>query len=284
MNLRLLTAAFTIILAVGAAPLGTAGAQTTNMPASATAPGSAPESTGGGADQTYVLGTSDVIEVSVLTHADFTTKGRIGEDGTIRLPYLGSVVAANRTAPQFADEVGRALEKGGYYAHPIVKVDVVSFASRYVTVLGDVGSPGLVPVDRVYRLSEILARVGGVKETGADYLIYRPAQGPERRILIKDIATGDTAQDPYVSPGDKIYSPKAELFFVSGQVNAPGAYPMIADLTIRTAIARAGGVNIQGTEKNIKLTRHGVRVPRVDLNDKIEPGDVVVVGESLFSF
>jgi polysaccharide export outer membrane protein len=234
------------------------------------------------ADQTYLLGTSDVIEVSVLEHPDFTTRGRIGDDGAVRLPYLGSVVAANKTAPELADNVAQALDKGGFFTHPIVKVEIVSFGSRYVTVLGEVGTPGIVPVDRAYRLSEILARVGGVKDTGADYVVLRPADGPEQRLAIADIATGGLKEDPYVSPGDKIYSPKADLFYVSGQVNGPGAFALLPDMTIRMAIARAGGVNLQGSEKRLKLTRHGVKVDHVDLNDKIQPGDVLVVGESLF--
>ena len=52
----------------------------------------------------------------------------------------------------------------------IVEVEVVSYASRYVTVLGAVGSPGLIPMDRPYRLSEILARVGGARQDGADHV------------------------------------------------------------------------------------------------------------------
>ena len=58
-----------------------------------------------GASQHYVLGPADVIEVSVLGRPDFTVKDRIGEDGTIRTPYLGPVKAADKTTVQFADEL-----------------------------------------------------------------------------------------------------------------------------------------------------------------------------------
>ncbi|MGH7024045.1 MAG: polysaccharide biosynthesis/export family protein [Caulobacteraceae bacterium] len=236
------------------------------------------------AEQTYILGPSDVVEVSVLTHPDYTTKGRIGEDGTIQLPYLGTVKAANMTSAQLEAKVAEALDKGGYFTHPVVKVDIVSFGSRYVTVLGAVGTPGLVPVDRPYRLSEILARVGGVKDNGADYVVLTPANGTEEKLAIKDIATGGLKEDPYVQPGDKIYSPPAELFYVSGQVNAPGAYAVIPGMTLRMAIARAGGVNISGSEKKVKLMRHGVRVAHVDLNEPVQPGDVLTIGMTLFAF
>jgi polysaccharide export outer membrane protein len=234
------------------------------------------------ADQSYILGPGDVIEVSVLGRTDFTTRARIGQDGTIQLPFLGVVPAGNVTGRELSDQVSRKLETGGYFSHPIVKVDIVSYASRYVIVLGQVGTPGLVPVDRPYRLSEILARVGGVKETGANYVVLRPEKGTEQRLPIADLATGDVSQDPYVSPGDKIYSPPAELFYVSGQVKAPGAYALLPGMTVSMAIARGGGLTESGSMKALKLTRHGVSTGHVDLNAKVEPGDVVNVGESLF--
>jgi len=230
----------------------------------------------------YVLGPADVIEVSVLGQPDFDVKGRIGEDGSIRVPYLGAVTAANKSTVQFADELGKALESGGYYAHPIVKVDIESYASRYVTVLGNFGSPGLIPVDRPYRLSEIVARVGGVKDSGAPFIIFTPAHGAQRHILIKDLATGDLTGDPYVSPGDKIYSPDAELFYVSGQVKSPGAFALLPDLTFRMALARAGGVTDSGSDKNVSVTRAGAKLSHVDLDTKVLPGDIIFIPERLF--
>jgi polysaccharide biosynthesis/export protein len=249
----------------------------------AVAPAQTPTPTpAAGAGQPYVLGPADVLEVSIPGRTDFTTRTRINEQGQIALPYLASVTAAGKTTAQLVDEIGRDLDKGGFFAHPIVSVEIVSYASKYVTVLGDVTSPGLVPVDRPYHLSEILARVGGVKETGADYVILRPETGGDRHLSIESLITGDSSQDPYISPGDKIFSPKADQFYVSGQVNTPGTYPLIEGMTVRMAIARGGGLNIEGSLGKVEVTRHGVKLKQIDLNGKIEPGDIVVVGERLF--
>ncbi len=233
-------------------------------------------------DQTYILGPADVIEVSVLGRSEYTTRARISEDGMIQLQYLGAVNAANKTAAQLGDQIASSLEKGGYFAHPIVRVDVVSYASRYVTVLGGFGTPGLVPVDRAYHLSEIVARVGGVREGGADYVILRPQHGAERRILISTLATGDAADDPLVAPGDKIYSPPAEVIYVTGQVKSPGAFGIMADMTLRMALSRAGGLTDSGSDKKITITRKGQKLTRVDLDSRIQAGDVILVGERLF--
>jgi polysaccharide export outer membrane protein len=235
-----------------------------------------------GADQTYVLGPADEIEVSIPGRTDFTTRARISEQGQIALPFLANVTAAGKTTAQLVEEVSQDLEKGGYFAHPIVSVQIVSYASKYVTVLGDVTNPGLLPVDRPYHLSEILARAGGVKETGADYVVLRAENGADRHLSIESLATGDASQDPYVSPGDKIFCPKAALFYVSGQVNTPGTYRLADGMTVRMAVARGGGLNAEGSLGKVEITRRGVKLKHIDLNGKIEPGDIIVVGERLF--
>lgn len=233
-------------------------------------------------DGGYVLGPSDVIEVNLLGVPNFTTRDRISDDGTIKLPYLGAFPAANKTSGQLSDDIAHALEAGGFFNHPIVKIDVGSYASRYVTVLGNFTSPGLVPVDRAYHLSEIIARVGGVRETGADYVVLHFKRGGERRITIESLATGDTSDDPLVSPGDKIYSPQAALFYISGQVKSPGVFPMSPEMTFRMAVSRGGGVTDAGSLGSLTVTREGKKLGHVDLDSKVLPGDVIVIGERLF--
>src|SRR5215469_708525 len=141
--------------------------------------------------QAYILGPEDVVEIEVLGQADFKVRAPIGADGTIKLPYIGSMAAANKTTDQLSSDISQALVAGGYFAHPILSVEIVSYASRYVTVLGDVATPGLVPIDRPYHLSEILARVGGVKPDAADYIVLRTQGGPERHYVISTLAVGD---------------------------------------------------------------------------------------------
>lgn len=250
-----------------------------SAPASSSSPVAAPPSDAG--SSAYVLGRDDVIEVGILGRSDFGGRARVQADGAIQLPLIGKVPAADKTASELSDTVRKALQAGGFFADPVVTVEVVSFTSRYVTVLGAVGTPGLVPINRPYRLSEILARVGGVRDGAADYLIVRSDSGQETRPLIRELSTGDLKQDPYVSAGDKIFAPAAELFYIYGQVNAAGAFPMQADMTVRMAVAKAGGLTESGSDKKITVNRAGKKV-KLKLDEKIRPGDVMVVGERLF--
>lgn len=229
----------------------------------------------------YVLGPDDVVEVSVLGQPEFTTRARIRANGTISLPFIGDVQVTGQTPITLRTTLAQKLQAGGFYAKPIVNVEVVGFASRYVVVLGDVAQPGLQPIDRDYRVSEVIARAGGIRETGADYVVLRRENGEEMKLPFEKLAMGTTADDPFVHAGDKIYVPDAELFYIYGQVNAPGVYPIKEQMTLRKAVARGGGLNASGSAKRIKIYRKGKEI-KADLDDPIQPGDVVVVGERLF--
>jgi len=151
----------------------------------------------------YILGPSDVLHIEALNHADFNVKTTIGPDNNIQLPYIGTFQAANMTVTALRDRILAELKHKGLFSNVSLQVEIVQYSSRFVTILGGVGAPGLVPVDRAYHLSEVLARAGGVREGGSNYVILGSKGGKQRRITVEDLATGSGANDPWVSPGDK---------------------------------------------------------------------------------
>lgn len=283
MKLASIVIAFAVALAAGFS--GSAFAQT--QPAAPPSPGlavpgsSAVQAAGETTSSAYILGKDDVVEIGLLGRSDWGGRVRVQADGTVQLALIGKIVAAEHTTTELADTVRKALQAGGYYADPIVNIEVVSFASRYITVLGAFGQPGLIPMNKPYRLSEILARVGGVREGGADYIMVRSANGAEKQYSIREVATGDISQDPYVQAGDKLYAPLAEVFYVYGQIKSPGVFPLVKDMTVRMALARAGGVTDQGSDKSVEVTRAGKTI-KLDPAAKVQPGDVMFISTRLF--
>lgn len=230
----------------------------------------------------YVLGTGDMIEVAVLGRDDFRSRVQIQVDGTIQLPFIGDVPAVNRTVLQLRNEIRAALIAGQYFNEPAVSVTVVSYASRYVTVLGEVASPGIVAIDRAYRLSEIMARIGGLRPTAADIITLVRVSGETMKLDMVAVATGDVSQDVAINPGDRIFVAQAPQFYIYGEVNGPGAYKLERNMSFRMALARGGGVTAQGTERRIKVIRGGVELPKIDMNALVEPNDTIRVGQRIF--
>ena len=234
------------------------------------------------ADAGYVLGVGDVIEVQVVGRGDYSARVRVQADGTVKLPLIETVKVEGQTPLKLSGVIAGLLKTGGFYANPVVNVDVAGYSSRYVTVLGEVAQPGLVPIDRAYRVSEIMARVGGARPSGADHVVVRRATGEEQKFALAALATAGAAEDPVINPGDKLYVPTAQTYYIYGQVASPGQFRVEPGMSLRKAIARSGGLTPSGSEKRVKVFRGGEEIKKYKMDDLIQPEDVVVVGERFF--
>lgn len=88
-------------------------------------------------------------------------------------------------------------------------------------------------------------------------------------------------RDPHVSVEVETYRP----FFILGEVTAPGQYPYVANMTVETAVAIAGGFSPRAQKSGVQLTRNMNGQPirnKVPLNFMVRPGDTITVGERWF--
>lgn len=228
----------------------------------------------------YILGPNDEIEVTVFGQKDMGVRARIGADGTVNVPFLGAVPAAGGTPADFARRLSDRYVAGGYLTNPSINVEVTNYVSRAATVLGNVPNAGNYPLDRPYTVAMMVARAGGVRADGANVVMLTPAGGgAAQRIELGDPA-GLAAQ--VVRPGDTLFIPPAEMVYVYGQVNQPGAFPYQANMTYRQALARAGGPTLAGSTRRIEVRRGGEKVEGVNLDDAVRAEDVLVIKEKLF--
>lgn len=227
----------------------------------------------------YQLGAEDQIEISIYGQGGATVKTRIKSDGSITLPLVGRVEAANRTSQALASAIQEQLRRGGYVNNPIVNVEILDYASRTVTVLGEFNRPGVVPLDRPTMLSELVARVGGMKDSGSDTVELRRA-GKVETYSLTQIARGQQA-DVALRPGDAVYAIPAPQYYVYGQIGNAGAFRIAPGMTIRQALARAGGPTLSGSERKVTLYRGG-RELDAELAAPVLPDDVLFVRERIF--
>jgi polysaccharide export outer membrane protein len=272
---RILTAAFaatTLALPAIAQTSGAGIAAAPTPPAPAAPPSAAPEG--------YRLGPDDEVKVFIYGQPDLTVTTRVKADGSIRLAMLGAVDVRGKTTAELADAIAAGYAKGGYLERPSVNVEVSQFVSRSVTVLGNVPQAGNYPLDRPYSVAAMLAKAGGATVTGANAVILTPADGSGPvRISLADMSSG--AGRP-LAPGDILFVPPAEKIYVYGQVQEPGAFNFVPGQTFRQALGLAGGPTLAGSTKRIKVRRAGKEVEGVNLDDAVQPEDVLVIREKLF--
>jgi polysaccharide export outer membrane protein len=88
-------------------------------------------------------------------------------------------------------------------------------------------------------------------------------------------------REPHVAVEVEAYRP----FFILGEVAAPGQYPYVANMTVETAVAIAGGFGPRASRNSVILTRNyqgrQVRMA-VPLAFPLRPGDTINVQERWF--
>lgn len=229
----------------------------------------------------YVLGAEDIVEISYYGPTVTTVKTRIKANGEIVVPLIGTVRAAGETASSLGQTMARRLKAEGFFTNPIVNVEIVTYASNSVTVLGQVARPGIYALEQPYRVSEMVARAGGLQADASSVIEVRRAgaQTPQRYSLAELARNGQT--DVRLAPGDTVYVAAAERFYIYGQVANGGTYPITGGMTVRQALARAGGPTLSGSQDKIRLYRGG-RETDAQLDAPIQPDDVLFVRERIF--
>jgi polysaccharide export outer membrane protein len=88
-------------------------------------------------------------------------------------------------------------------------------------------------------------------------------------------------REPSVAVEIEAYRP----FFILGEVMLPGQYPFVANMTVETAVAIAGGFAPRAFRDTVDLTRPavgGTTRQTVPVATTVRPGDTITVGERWF--
>jgi polysaccharide biosynthesis/export protein len=166
----------------------------------------------------------------------------VARDGTISMPYAGRISAAGLTPEQ----VGRAIEAAlrDKAIEPQVVVTVAKNASTHVTVAGEVGSPGRVPLTlRGDRLLDVIATVGGSRAPDYDSFVRLTRGGRSATVSLARIVR-DPGQNIYVRPDDVVYVyVDPQIYTAFGATARNVSLPFQTDrLTLAEAVGRAGGL------------------------------------------
>ena len=224
-------------------------------------------------EEDYRIGFNDVLDIKVENMPELTQTFRVTAAGSFLMPYIGRVSAVKKTPEELAQFIADRL-KGDYLKDPRVSVSVKEYNSRSFFIQGSVRNPGVFQIEGKPSMLELLTLAGGLTEThGANAYIIRKLKVPAPKEGAQPVATvaastgkaGDETeeapkyelkstningllkgrfdQDVLLEPGDIVNIPATDVFFVAGEVNAPGSFPLKDGTTLRQAISLAQGTN-----------------------------------------
>jgi polysaccharide export outer membrane protein len=212
-----------------------------------------------GAQDEYAIGPRDVLAITVYGHADLSKDYQVGQDGVMPFPLLERVQAGGLSIRQLAARLTEQLEKD-YLVNPHVMVTVKEYLSRKVLVLGEAEKPGPYYLTGPTSVAEMLSRAGGAgRSAGNQVLLLRETPGVRgsviRRLDLGKIQAGDASENVRLEDQDTLFVPKAQAFFVLGEVKAAGTFPLDRETSVFEAITLAGGFSDRAAPAEIKLIR-----------------------------
>jgi polysaccharide export outer membrane protein len=242
----------------------------------------------------------DVLTITVWGQPELSGKFSIDADGTLTFPLVGRVKAAG-LLPREIEETLQQRLADGYLKDPQLSVTAERSDTQTINVMGEVKQAGSFPAARGMSLIEALARAGSTTEmAGGTILITRPQvrmpssgaadeareDAPDVvRVNLKALQSGAAGTNLQLRGGETVFVPRAEVVYVIGAVKNPGTYPIREQTTVLQAIAVAGGLTERGSFRSVRIVRPAdgsKKQVKVKLDELLQPGDTIVVGERLF--
>lgn len=225
-------------------------------------------------DEDYRMAPKDVIEVVIEDAAELSRNFTISAAGTIPMGYLGPIKVIGLTPDELAKQIADGL-RGRYLKDPKVSVSVKQYNSRSFFIQGAVRAPGVYVIEGRPTLFRLISIAGGLQENHGSmaYIIREKkvataakttppsannngnASGVKAEVNSDESETqaelitaqigglyrGQFEQNVLVEAGDVVTIPQIDVFYVAGEVAAPGSYPLKEGTTLRQAIVLAQG-------------------------------------------
>lgn len=111
------------------------------------------------AQESYLLGPGDKVEIKVFGQDDLMIETLLGNSGKINYPFLGEILITGLTVKQVENFIQKGL-KGDYLINPNVYVQVLEYRPFYIH--GEVNKPGGYPYHPGMTVNQAFALAGGL--------------------------------------------------------------------------------------------------------------------------
>lgn len=225
----------------------------------------------------YIVGTEDVLEISVWGYDDLKSTVRVRSDGRITYAMLGEVVVSGLTTEQIKETI--ALKLRSFIHDPQVNIEVKEFNSRKVLVLGAVPQPGPYTLIGSVKLLDILIKAGWSVQTSKsrEVSIMREDGSSIKINLNKLLVDGEMNQNIELRKNDTIFVPEATrgIVYIEGEVAKTGEYKLENQdyITVSELLRQSGGITATALREKCKIVRKNGQEELLNLASLLFLGD-----------
>lgn len=197
---------------------------------------------------------NDLLDVRIGTDEELSGSYVISRDGTLKIPFMPSIMAQGRSGPEVERALAAALEKTGLYDDaPPVSVRVADFSSVSVGVSGAVFEPHQVEIGlggntidnnraqalgastEARNLSSALRNAGGIRPDADISAVELRRNGRLYKIDMRGVFEGHNMIDVMLLTGDQIFVPSRQCFqddlMRPSPISPPGVSLFLSNLT-----------------------------------------------------
>ncbi|WP_028228899.1 polysaccharide biosynthesis/export family protein [Paraburkholderia ferrariae] len=164
----------------------------------------------------YRIQPGDDLSVVLPFNGELNYRGPVAPDGTLSMPFAGTVPAAGLSVAQLAGNIDKALAANGVAAHAQASVAIAQ-SSSHVYVGGQVAKPGEIPLHPGMNVMQAVIAAQGLLDTARTHEIVLIRRSPDGRPMLRTIdvdaftQTGDPAQDVVLQTADVVFVPKSSI-------------------------------------------------------------------------
>ncbi len=253
-------------------------------------------------DKAYLLGPRDVITITIHAGGEKQHEAQltVSEQGTINVPFIGSVKAEGLTTLQLESQIKKPLAED-YFLEPEVNINVKEYHSLRYYISGAVTTPGLYETASKATVMKLIAKAGGVLPTrGNVAYIFRDSADQivkdkdvenlvskrkrEKVVDLKELLDkGNVSHDLPLESGDVVYIPPEQSrdiaetkIYVEGEVKKPGVLDYRPGITALSACIMAGGFDQFAAPNRARIIRkEGEKQVIIDIDlNKVKKGEI----------
>jgi polysaccharide export outer membrane protein len=263
-----------------------------------------------GEPREYVMGPEDELEITFWQEQQLNSVVRVGQDGRIVIPVVGSITAAGLTPT----ELGRIIvDKISIFNKGITQASVVvtRYGSNKIYLTGEVRTPGKLSFEVIPNLWDAILEAGGPTEEAAlnNVTIIRGGFEKDKKIVVdltKFLDNGEIVKLPPLYKGDTVFIPalpgaranirsasplgQQNTVYIYGAVRNPGNYMFSTNMTLFQVLGLAGGITELAELKDVRVISLNEGMPVItllDLSDnhriarskpfQLNPNDTIII-------
>jgi polysaccharide export outer membrane protein len=265
-------------------------------------------------DEDYLIGPRDVIEIRIEDAPELSKTFPVNADGTFWMPYLNRMTAEGKTPEALGREIADKLRvkylkdpqvlvavkqfnsRSFFIAGAVAKPGVYQIEGhpslfKLITVAGGLrenfGSTAFIIREMKEKKSESSSNnsaamkpvsTGSANQSSEPNKAAQPSEDNPDYVVttvnITGMLKGRIENNTYLEPGDFVNIPPADVFYVAGEVNAPGSFPLSEGTTLRQAMALAQGTTFNAASGDGVIFRTDTATGRRD-EIKVDIGGVM---------